>query len=67
MHPNQGNSSHPISDEMITQAIQHRLGLRGVQQLQQELVEGLRNGNPRSYPSLRALIEEIAEALPHPK
>lgn len=52
----------PISDEEITKAIQEGLGMLGVQRLQQELVEGMRNGEPRGYVALRNLLRRLEEA-----
>jgi hypothetical protein len=52
-----------FSDEVVTRAIQRRLGLVGVQRLQQELVEGLRNGSPHGYPSLRVLLEALVDEI----
>lgn len=49
-----------LQDSDITKVIQDSLALRGVQALQQELVEGLRNGDPRGYPYLRKLLERLA-------
>jgi hypothetical protein len=49
-----------VPDEKITAAIQ-RLGLLKVQRLQQELIEGLRDGEPRGYVVLRELLVKIAE------
>jgi len=48
-----------ISDEKITDAIQRSLGLVLVQRLQQELIEGLRDGNPRGYVALRKLLSAL--------
>lgn len=47
-----------IPDEAITKAIQY-IGMRDVQRLQQELVEGMRDGEPRGYPALRKLLEQL--------
>jgi len=53
---------NPISDEAITKAIQEGLGMLQVQRLQQELVEGMRNGEPRGYVALRSLLRRLEEA-----
>ena len=50
-----------ISDEKITNAIQRSLGLVLVQRLQQELIEGLRDGNPRGYVALRKLLSALEQ------
>jgi len=47
-----------IPDEAITEAIQY-LGMLQVQRLQQELVEGMRNGEPRGYVALRGLLGQL--------
>jgi hypothetical protein len=47
-----------FSDQQLTHAVQG-IGLVGVQQLQQELVEGLRDGNPRGFPALRKLMVQL--------
>lgn len=53
----------PISDEAITEAIQ-RLGMLEVQRLQQELVEGMRDGEPRGYVALRRLLKQLEKEKP---
>ncbi|MCY1164339.1 hypothetical protein D9M73_42160 [compost metagenome] len=53
---------NPISDEVITKAIQEGLGMLQVQRLQQELVEGMRNGDPRGYVALRSLLRRLEQA-----
>lgn len=50
-----------ISDDAITKAIQY-LGMLDVQRLQQELVEAMRNGEPRGYVALRRLLKQLEEA-----
>ncbi|MDO8768680.1 MAG: hypothetical protein Q7K57_08250 [Burkholderiaceae bacterium] len=52
-----------ISDDVITDAIQY-CGMANVQRIQQELVEGMRNGEPRGYVALRQLLgrsEQISQ------
>lgn len=52
-----------IPDDAITEAIQY-FGMAHVQRLQQELVEGMRNGEPRGYVALRELLgrfEQISQ------
>lgn len=52
-----------IPDDMITDAIQY-FGMANVQRIQQELVEGMRNGEPRGYVALRQLLgrfEQISQ------
>lgn len=52
-----------IPDDAITKAIQN-LGMVDVQRLQQELVEGMRNGEPRGYVALRRLLKQLEQASP---
>ncbi len=47
-----------LPDEAITQAIQN-IGMLAVQRIQQELVEGMRNGEPRGYVALRRLLKQL--------
>ncbi len=49
-----------LSDDAITKAIQY-LGMQDVQRLQQELVEGMRNGEPRGYVALRRFLKHLEE------
>ncbi|MEO7887699.1 MAG: hypothetical protein ABI893_00245 [Polaromonas sp.] len=49
-----------IPDEAITEAIQY-FGMAHVQRIQQELVEGMRNGEPRGYVALRGLLGQLEE------
>lgn len=49
-----------ISDDAITEAIQY-LGMLQIQRLQQELIEGMRNGEPRGYVMLRKLIGQLEQ------
>jgi hypothetical protein len=51
-----------ISDDAITDAIQY-FGMANVQRIQQELVEGMRNGEPRGYAALRQLIGRFEQIL----
>lgn len=39
----------------------HAIGLNQIYQLQQELIEGLRNGNPQGYPVLRKFLTKLGE------
>jgi hypothetical protein len=50
----------PITDEQITEAIQN-FGLHVIQRMQQELIEGLRNGNPDGYVALRKLLRQLLQ------
>lgn len=47
-----------IPNDAITEAIQC-VGMANVQRIQQELVEGMRNGEPRGYVALRGLLERL--------
>lgn len=49
-----------IPDDAITEAI-HSLGMLAVQRLQQELVEGMRNGEPHGYVDLRKLLRRLEQ------
>jgi hypothetical protein len=49
-----------VSDDAITDAIQY-FGMANVQRIQQELVEGMRNGEPRGYVTLRELLERLEQ------
>lgn len=53
-----------LTDGQITRAIQS-LGLLRVRHLQQELIEGLRGGNPQGFANLRKLLEQL-EPKPMP-
>lgn len=49
-----------IPDDAITEAIQC-VGMANVQRIQQELVEGMRNGEPRGYAALRGLLGRLEQ------
>lgn len=49
-----------IPDDAITEAIQC-VGMVHVQRIQQELVEGMRNGEPRGYVALRRLLGQLEQ------
>ncbi|MEO8390672.1 hypothetical protein [Polaromonas sp.] len=49
-----------IPDDMITDAIQY-FGMVNVQRIQQELIEGMRNGEPRGYGALRQLLGRLEQ------
>ena len=47
-----------ITDDLITAAIRG-LGMAGVQRFQQELIEAMRNGDPRGYAALRRFLRRL--------
>lgn len=55
-----------LTDEQISFALQST-GLNQVLDIQQELMEGLRSGNPNGYRAFRRLLEKLDNALQQSK